>query len=135
MKRPTLALVVVLFTAQLALAQQPPSGPPPRGGGGPPIEMMARQLGLDDAQKTEVKRILDEQRARHEAERKQFEATGQRPTPEEMRATFQQHEQELTQALSGVLTADQLTKFEALQAERRAHGHHRGPPPAPPAAP
>ena len=133
MKRPILALAVVLFTAQLGFAQQPPSGPPPRGGG-PPIEMMARQLGLDDAQKTEVKRILDEQRARHEVERKQFEATGQRPTPEEMRATFQQHEQELTQALSSVLTADQLTKFKALQAERREH-RHRGPPPAPPAAP
>jgi Spy/CpxP family protein refolding chaperone len=131
MKRPILALAVVLFTAQLALAQQPPPGPPPRGGG-PPVEMMARQLGLDDAQKTEVKRILDEQRARHEAERKQFEATGQRPTPEEMHATFQQHDQELTQALSGVLTADQLTKFKAMQAERREH-MRRGPPPAPPA--
>ena len=133
MKRPSLALAVVLFTAQLALAQQPPPGPPPRGGG-PPIEMMARQLGLDDAQKTEVKRILEEQRARHETERKQFEATGQRPTPEEMHATFQQHDQELTQALSGVLTADQLTKLKAMQAERREH-RHRGPPPAPPAAP
>jgi Spy/CpxP family protein refolding chaperone len=132
MKRPTLALAVVLFTAQLASAQQPPSGPPPRGGG-PPVEMMARQLGLDDAQKVEVKRILEEQRARHETERKQFAATGQRPTPEEMRATFQQHEQELTQALSGVLTADQLTKFKALQVERREHRRH-GPPPAPPAA-
>jgi len=95
--------------------------------------MMARQLGLDDAQKTEVKRILEEQRARHETGRKQFEATGQRPTPEEMRATFEQHDQELTQALSGVLTADQLTKFKALQAERREHMRH-GPPPAPPAA-
>ena len=94
--------------------------------------MMARQLDLDDAQKTEVKRILDEQRARHETERKQFEATGQRPTPEEMHAAFQQHDQELTQALSGVLTADQLTKFKAMQAERREHGR-RGPPPARPA--
>ncbi len=57
-------------------------------------------------------------------ERKQYEATGQRPTPEEMRATFQQHDQELLQALSGVLTADQLTKFKAIQAERREHMRH-----------
>ena len=132
MKRSTFTLAVVLCTAQLSMAQQTPSGPPPRGGG-PRIEMMARQLGLDDAQKTEVKRILEEQRARHETGRKQFEATGQRPTPEEMRATFERHDQELTQALSGVLTADQLTKFKALQAERREHMRH-GPPPAPPAA-
>ena len=92
---------------------------------------MARELGLDDTQKAEVKRILDEQRAQHDAERKAFEASGQRPTPEEMRATFQQHDQELIQALSGVLTPDQLTKFKTLQAERREHMRH-GPPPAPP---
>jgi hypothetical protein len=49
-----------------------------------------------------------------------------------MRATFEQHDQELIQALSSVLTADQLTKFKAMQAERREHMHH-GPPPAAPA--
>jgi periplasmic protein CpxP/Spy len=131
MKRLPLALSAALFTAQLALAQQSPPGPPPRGG--PPVEMMAHQLGLDDAQKAEVKRILDEQRARHETERKQLEATGQRPTREEMRATFEQHDQELIQALSAVLTPDQLTKYKALQAERREHMRHHGPPPPPPA--
>jgi len=129
MKRPILVLPVVLLTAQLAFAQQAPSGPPPRGG--PPVERMARELGLDDTQKAEVKRILEQQRAAHDAERKQYEATGQRPTPEEMRATFQQHDQELLQALSGVLTADQLTKFKAMQAQRREHMRH-GPPPPPP---
>src|SRR5690349_12570773 len=106
MKRSILALPVVLLTAQLAFAQQPPSGPPPRGG--QRVEMLARQLGLDDAQKAQVKQIFEQQRAAHETERKQFEATGQRPSPEQMRATFEQHEQELIQALSGVLTADQL---------------------------
>jgi Spy/CpxP family protein refolding chaperone len=131
MKRPILVLPVVLLTAQLAFAQQPPPGPPPRGGG-PPVEMMARQLGLDAAQKAQVKQILEQQRAAHENERKQYEATGQRPTPEEMRATFQQHDQELLQALSGVLTPDQLTKFKAMQAQRHEHMRH-GPPPPPPA--
>ena len=131
MRRFTLALSAAFFTAQLALAQQLPPGPPPRGG--PPIEMMARQLGLDDTQKVQVKQILEQERAKHETERKQYEATGQRPTPEEMKATMEQHDQELIQALSGVLTADQLTKLKALQAERREH-RHRGPPPAPPAA-
>jgi hypothetical protein len=95
--------------------------------------MMAKQLGLDDTQKVQVKQILEQERARHETERKQYEATGQRPTREEMKATMEQHDQELIQALSGVLTADQLAKFKALQAERREHRHH-GPPPPPPAA-
>ena len=100
MKRPILGLPVVLLAAQLAFAQQAPPGPPPRGGG-PRVEMMSRQLGLDDAQKAEVKRILEQQRAQHETERKQYEATGQRPTPEEMRATFQQHDQELLDGVTG----------------------------------
>ena len=126
MKRLTLVLSAALFTAQLAIAQQLPPGPPPRGG--PPIEMMAKQLGLDDAQKVQVQRILDEERARHESERKQYEATGQRPTPEEMKARRDQHDQELIQALSGVLTPEQLTKFKAMQARRGEH-MHRGPPP------
>src|SRR5690242_11664060 len=119
MKHSMLALPIVLLAAQLALAQPPPAGPPPRGG--PRIERMARELGLDDTQKAEVKRILEEQRAQHDAERKAFEASGQRRTQEEMRATFQQHDQELLQALSGVFTPDQLTKFKAMQAERREH--------------
>src|SRR6478736_2820004 len=131
MKRLMLALSAVLFTAQLAIAQQFPPGPPPRGG--PPIEIIAKQLGLDETQKAQVQQILEQQRAKHEAERKQYEATGQRPTPEEMKITMQQHDQELVQALSGVLTADQLAKFQAFQAERREH-MRRGPPPAPPAA-
>jgi Spy/CpxP family protein refolding chaperone len=131
MKRPTLALLVVLCTAQLAFAQQPPPGHPPHGG--PRAEMLAQRLGLDDTQKAQVKKILEQQRAQAETERKQFDATGQRPTPEEMRATFERHDQELTQALSAVLTPDQLTKFEAMRAERREHMRH-GPPPAAPAA-
>ena len=133
MKRPALALLVVLCAAQLAFGQQPPAGPPPHGRGGPRIEMLAQRLGLDDTQKAQVAKILEQQHAQAQTERKQFEATGQRPTPEEMRATFERHDQELTQALSAVLTPDQLTKFKAMQAERREHRHH-GPPPAPPAA-
>ena len=131
MKRLTLALSAALFTAQLALAQQLPPRPPLRGD--PPIEMMAKQLGLDDTQKVQVKQILEQERARHQTERKQYAATGQRPTREEMRATMEQHDQELIQALNGVLTADQLKKFKALQAERREHMRHSRPPP-PPAA-
>ena len=131
MKRLILALLAALFTAQLAIAQQAPPGPPPRGG--PPVEMMARQLGLDDTQKAEIKRIFEQQRARHETERKRYEATGQRPTPEEMKAMRDQHDQELVQALSSVLTPDQLTKFKALEAERGQHMRHGPPPPPPPA--
>jgi len=128
MKRLTLALSVMLLSAS-ALAQQPP-GPPPRGG--PPVELLAKQLGLDDSQKSEVKRILEAERARHEADRAQFAASGQRPDPATMSTIMQQRDAELVQALSGVLTADQLAKFQALQAERRERMKN-GPPGPPPA--
>ncbi|MEJ1962582.1 MAG: Spy/CpxP family protein refolding chaperone [Gammaproteobacteria bacterium] len=130
MKRFTLALSAVLLMAQAALAQQPPPGAPPRGG--PPVEQIARALNLDDAQKAEVKRVFDEQRAQHESERKTFEASGQRPTPEQMKSMMAQHEQELTQALSSVLSPEQLAKFKTIQQERRQHMRN-GPPPPPPA--
>jgi Spy/CpxP family protein refolding chaperone len=129
MKRAILLLSAMLLSAS-AFAQQPP-GPPPRGG--PPVEMLARQLGLDDTQKAEVKRIFDEQRTRHEAERKQWEATGQRPDPATMKTLMQQHDTELLNALSGVLTAEQLAKFKTWQAQRREHMRN-GPPPGPPPA-
>jgi Spy/CpxP family protein refolding chaperone len=117
MKRFIIALPAVLLLAQAAVAQQSPPGPPPRGG--PPIERMARELNLDDTQKAEVQRILEEQRAKHEAERRQLAATGERPSPENMSKVFQQHDEELRRALSGVLTAEQLTKLAQIQQERR----------------
>jgi Spy/CpxP family protein refolding chaperone len=130
MKRLTLALAATLLTAQAALAQQF-AGPPLRDAG-PPIEKIAQELGLDETQKAEVKRILEAERAKHESERAQIMSSGVRPTPEEMRAKRAEHDLELTQQLSGVLTADQLAKFKALQAQRRQMMRN-GPPPPPPA--
>jgi Spy/CpxP family protein refolding chaperone len=128
MKRLSFTLSMLLLAAQAAMAQSPPPGRPH---GGPPIERIAQELNLDDAQKAEMKRILDEQRAKRESEREQFQSSGTRPTPEEMKTLMQQHDQELYQQLSGVLSADQLARFKQLQEERRQHMRH-GPPPAPP---
>jgi Spy/CpxP family protein refolding chaperone len=132
MKRLTLATAATLLVAQAALAQAPMgqqfAGPPPRGG--PPIERLAADLGLDETQKAEVKRILEADRAKHESERAQNMSSGVRPTPEEMRAKMAENDLELTQQLSGVLTADQLAKFKALQEQRRQQMRN-GPPPPP----
>ena len=128
MKRLTLALSTMLLVAS-AYAQQPPG--PPRGG--PPVERLASELGHTDAQKTEVKRIFAEERTRHEAERQQYAASGQRPDPATMKTVMAQHDSELASALANVLTPDQLTKFKAWQAERREHMRNGPPPGAPPA--
>jgi len=132
MKPVTCALSILILGAQAALAADPP-GPPPGGPprGGPPIERIAQDLNLDETQKAEVKRILDAQRAKHEAAREQLRASGQPPDRETMRAQMAQDEQELETQLSTVLTPEQLTKFKQRQAERRQH-MHEGPPPPPP---
>ena len=132
MKRITFALPIVLLAAAYAVnAQSPPPGGPMRG---PPFEQIAKDLNLDESQKPEVKRILEEQRAKREAEREQFRASGQRPTPEEMRARMQQADAEMLDKLKGVLRTDQLAKWKQMQDERRARMRRMGPPPdgAPP---
>ena len=133
MKRLTFALSALLLTAYAAHAQTPPAGGPPRGG--PPFERIATELNLDENQKPEVKRILEEQRAKHEAEHEKFKASGTRPTPEEMRAQMQADDAALYEQLKGVLRTDQLEKWKQLQEQRRQHMMHMGPPPsgAPPA--
>src|SRR5687768_15936794 len=86
MKRSTLALVAILLAGQAALAQR---AGPPRGA---PTDHIAAEIGLDHAQKAELKRVMDADRARHEAE--------------------------MNQAVRGVLTAEQFEQFKKLQQER-----------------
>lgn len=107
MRRTLLSAVALGLACQLALAD-PPAGPPRSG---PPIDEIATRLGLNDYQKTEMKRIFDEAHARMEAERK---------------ASMAQVDAEL----ANVLTAEQLAEFKKLMQERRRDRH--GPPPAPP---
>jgi Spy/CpxP family protein refolding chaperone len=131
-RRFVVALPVALLAMQAALAQQMQRPGLPPGRAAPAIERMAEELNLDATQRAEVQRILEEQRARHETERKALAATGQRPSREEMQQIRQQHDEELRLALSGILTSDQLAKFTAMQAERREHMRHGPPPGAPP---
>ena len=133
MKRLTFALSALLLTAYAVHAQTPPPGGPPRGG--PPFERIAQALNLDETQKPEVKRILEELRAKHEAEREKFRASGTRPTPEQMQAQMQADDAALLTQLQGVLRTDQLDKWKQLQEQSRQRMKQMGPPPdgAPPA--
>jgi hypothetical protein len=122
MKRPALFMAALIGTMAFA---DPPDGPPPGGPPrGPPIERIAKDLNLDANQTSEVKRILEAQHAKMDSERQQFEASGTRPSREEMQAKHEQMDADLRQQLSGVLTADQLTRFEEMRKR-----HRRGPPP------
>jgi hypothetical protein len=120
-KRLPLTIALLAFGAGAALAE------PPRGG--VPIEKLATELQLDEYQKGELKRILDEQISRLEAAREQFMVSGERPSPEEMRKHMRQADQEIMQQLQSVLTAEQIDKFKELQERRRQRMREGMPPP------
>src|SRR5262245_34380397 len=123
MKRWLIALPALALAAQLALAH--PHGPPTAE----MIDQMTADLGLDANQKQQVQKIFEDQHARMEEERKQYEASGQRPSRDEMRAKHEQARQDLDAQLSTVLTLDQLQKLHKKMDDMRAErwGHKHGP--------
>ena len=139
MKARLLALIL-LCGASVAFAQAPPDHPP-----GPPnaahqLDRLATLLDLTDTQKAQVKTILDAEHAKMKAQFQAAQASGTKPSFEEMRAARQQLRADTMQQLTPVLTASQLKKFQVLMEEEhggRGRGPH-GPPSsgdAPPASP
>ena len=114
-------LAVLALGASAALADPPP-GPPPGGMRGPNIEKLAKDLSLSDTQKTEVKRILDAQRSKMDAERQQFESSGTRPSREDMHARHEQADAEVHEQLASVLSAEQLARFDEIRKRQRPPG-------------
>ena len=128
-------IAVALLWAGTALAQTP-DAPPPGGGPGmrhenPAARMdrLATLLDLTAEQKTQVSAILEQEHAKAQAAREQAQASGTRPTPEQMKATHEQMQQETLAKLTPVLSPAQLQKFQALMAERGPPGGPHGPPP------
>jgi Spy/CpxP family protein refolding chaperone len=129
----TLAAVAVLWMGA-ALAQAPDL--PPSGGPGPGfphesaaerMDHLATLLDLTDAQKPQVQTILDEQHAKMKAQRDAAQASGQKPTFEQMKAAHDQLQQETLAKLTPVLTPAQLKKFQILMEERGPPGGPHGP--------
>jgi Spy/CpxP family protein refolding chaperone len=130
-------LVAVLGLAAAAVSAQPP-GPPGGPHGGPgfgarfDIDQLAVLLDLDAYQKGEVQRVLTEQRDAMRAERKQHQASGERPSFDEMRAQREQNQQALLGKLATVLSDSQMAKFKILMEPPRGPRGPRGGPGAPP---
>ncbi|MBS0365266.1 MAG: hypothetical protein JSR67_05520 [Proteobacteria bacterium] len=138
MKTPAFALALLL--AGTAWAQNPPTAAPNTQMEARKAEHMqdlATLLDLSDSQKAQVQSILEAQHAKMKTEmqqaRAQAKAAGNQPDREQMKAQFQQHQQETLQRLGAVLSAQQLAKFRILQKMRHGHhdhaGHWRHPPP------
>jgi Spy/CpxP family protein refolding chaperone len=147
-----LGLMAGFAVAQDETPPPPPSGqmqgPPPGGRGGMMdpgrrADRMKHELGLSDDQTTQVKSILEDGRTKMEALRSNTSMSR-----EDRRSQMTTIRQAQNDKIHALLTADQKTKYDAMQAKeqertqgRRDRGQAPGgdttpaPPPAPPPPP
>jgi protein CpxP len=125
-----ISLAAVLVLCMGAAIAQAPDAP---GGGGPRpgfrhespaehLDHLATLLDLTDAQKAQVQTILEEQHAKMKAQREALQASGQKPTFEQMKTEHEQLQQETLAKLTPVLSPAKLKKFQVLMAERGPPG-------------
>ena len=112
-------ITALLFVGALAAAQ--PHRPPFMD-----IDKLAVLLDLNDSQKSEVDRVLTEQRDAVKAKRDEVQSSGDRPSYEEMQAHHQQMVDDMVAKLQNTLSPKQIEKFKILMEPPPMHGgpHH-----------
>jgi hypothetical protein len=90
---------------------------------GPDMDRVATLLDLNDSQKTEVRKIFDEQHQKMKAHVEQAHSSGTKPTREERAKFHEEMQQEMTTRLQAVLSPEQMKKLEALREHPRRGGH------------
>jgi Spy/CpxP family protein refolding chaperone len=148
-----IAVLVIVGTTLGALqarAQDPSAPPPPappgqagseHGRGGPggmrgnQVDFLTKKLNLTPDQVTQVKAIEDDSRKQMMAVREDTSIAGA-----DKRAKMMDIHKAAQDKIRALLTDDQKTKYDALQAEMRERMENRrggpgGPPPPPPPAP
>ena len=130
------AIVVSSASAQVVTPPPPlpehvggQDGPGPgRGGMMDPehrTHMMKERLGLSDAQATQVKAVLEDERTKSEALR----AANPNADRQAMRPQMEGIRKDSETRIDAILTPDQKAKYDAMRAEQRGRGPG-GPPPA-----
>ena len=114
MKSVVYAVALSTIVTGVALAQPP--------GRAEHMDRMAIRLDLAEYQKTEVQRILQEQRENARALRETMRESGERPTREERVARREQMRDATMTQLQDVLRPEQITKFEVLSDMARERG-------------
>jgi protein CpxP len=141
-----LALGIIALIALPVMAQDPAAPPPPPQGqagpqygrGGPggmrgnQVEFLTKKLNLTPDQVTQVKAIDDDARKQFMALREDTSVAAA-----DKRAKMMDIHKASQDKIRALLTEDQKTKYDALQAEMRErmenrHGGSGGPPPPPP---
>jgi periplasmic protein CpxP/Spy len=133
-----LALSMTALSALPAMAQDP-AGPPPQGQAGPPhggrgefgrghqLEFLTKKLSLTPDQVTQIKAIDEDTWKQSKALHEDTSTAGP-----DKRAKMMDIHKASQDKIRALLTEDQKTKFDALQAQMREHrGNHGGGPPPP----
>ena len=118
MKSRVALIAAALLASAVALAG------PHEGQHGPDMDRMAVLLDLNDSQKAEVQKVLCEQHDKLKAVHEQQHAAGTKPTREERQKFHEELKQDTVTKLQGVLSADQMKKFEVLMDHPRGHRDH-----------
>jgi protein CpxP len=96
------------------------------------LEMMTKMLNLSTDQQAAIRQIFADEQAKMEAQR----SSGQPMSQQDRRAAMMAMRQDQTAKIEAVLTPDQKTKYEAMEAKmrERMQEHRDGgtPPPPPP---
>lgn len=131
----SLLAAIALCAAAIASAQ-PPNPPTPQQKAAweaKRMDRLALLLDLNAAQKSEVQMVLETERSKAQAAFAQFKSSGTRPTRQQMKALHDQIKSDTDAQLSGVLSALQVQKFNALHqgfGGPRFRHHRHGPPPS-----
>jgi protein CpxP len=142
-----LALGATTLSALPAMAQDPAAPPPPQGQAGPrhggpggmrgnQVEFLTKKLDLTPDQVTQVKAIDEDTWKQMKALHEDTSTAGP-----DKRAKMMDIHKASQDKIRALLTSDQKTKYDALEAQMREHrgGHGGGdgppPPPPPPPAP
>jgi protein CpxP len=137
------AIGAAALSALPAMAQDPATPPPaagPQHGGrggrmeGRQLDFLTKKLNLTPDQVTQIKAIDDDSMKQYKALHEDTSTAGQ-----DRRAKMMEIRKASQDKIRGVLTDDQKTKYDALQAEmrerRESRGGGEGPPPPPAATP
>jgi len=147
MRSAVLVCGLCMTAAGAAVAQDQAPPPPPAGQAGPPpggrgmmmdpgrrADRMKHELNLTDDQTSQVKAILEDSRTKMEALRSNSSLSH-----EDMRSQMMAIRKSENDKIEALLTADQKTKYEAMQEHMRdrMRGGENGeaPPPPPPPPP
>ena len=105
----------------------PPDGGPRRGNPEHRIEMLQHELNLTPEQTTQVRAFFGAERTRMEALR-----SNSALAPQDRRTQMMAIHQDSETKMHSILTSDQATKYDAMQAHMREHRDGGEPPPPPP---